>query len=283
MTIQLSDHHKRVVNYSIGSSTLRGHPKRTTQTVMDYLCTLKLEEWASQPESHSQRLDNHTVELQAKILMNRIFQDHAVALLKSQCLHQRLGREMSPKREMPLDQEEPRLKAIIGDARDELKDAISQLHQSCRKKTDSKKKLAECVLRQTNRMMNEHLLSKIRALCTPDNDFLYWGSARKSLNLFWASACYHRVLWSELNLAPLEDLLEIPLDSQVATCLEKETDNEESFWPGVQKLKRSISNEYQRLASNLCARYQCKRYELDLLFWRAEETLGGHCPSAQRG
>ncbi len=200
MTIQLSDHHKRVVNYSIGFSTLRGHPKRTTQTVMDYLCALKLEEWASQPESHSQRLDDHTVELQAKILMNQIFQDHAVEFLKSQGLYQR------SERDIPLDQEEPRLKAIIGDARDELKDAISQLHQSCRKKTGSRKKLAECVLRQTNRMVNERLLSKIRARCTPD-DFLYWGSARKSLNLFWASACYHRVLWSELNLAPLEDLL----------------------------------------------------------------------------
>ena len=42
-------------------------------------------------------------------------------------------------------------------------------------------------------------------------------------------------------------------------------------WPGVVNLTPELSNQYQRLASDVAARKQLARVHLDILYWRQME------------
>ncbi len=98
-----------------------------------------------------------------------------------------------------------------------------------------------------------------------------WGTARKALNLFLRTCLYNYYLRKEYKLARLEKLLEIPLDSVVATALIKEArKNGEELprWPNLKTLTPSISDQYQRFARTLASLTKTPaRVHLDVILW----------------
>lgn len=106
-----------------------------------------------------------------------------------------------------------------------------------------------------------------------------WGTARKALNVFFYEACRDVSLSKKYNLIKLIPFLEVPLDSKVSQGLRKaereETNMKKSNlpkWPGIAKLKKKDSHQYQEFASKYANSIGLERIELDLIFWRKEET-----------
>ena len=97
----------------------------------------------------------------------------------------------------------------------------------------------------------------------------YFGSARKSLNIFLRSVNYNRFLCDHYNLYGLEPWLELPLDSHVAKGLKLEPEGKRlSRWTGVIHLKPAVNAEYQLVAKEVAARLGIHRVHLDLMYWR---------------
>jgi len=101
-----------------------------------------------------------------------------------------------------------------------------------------------------------------------------WGAARKSLNLFFRSLVYNKIIFDHYSsdqdpltydrlIAPLE----IPLDSHSAAGL-KELYPELTKWTGIVNLTPEISHKYQGKAQELAAQTGYARIHLDMEFWR---------------
>lgn len=104
-----------------------------------------------------------------------------------------------------------------------------------------------------------------------------WGAARKFLNIFLRDALYNRWICTAFGLGEIEKWLELPLDSHTARGLRQamkehpEIAQQLPRWPGVVNLTPELSNQYQRLASDVAAGKQFARVHLDILYWRQME------------
>ncbi len=82
-----------------------------------------------------------------------------------------------------------------------------------------------------------------------------WGIARKSLNLFLRSCVYNHHLRQAHGLAVLELLLEVPLDSVVATALKRDAGRGVlPRWPGLKRLQYKDSRKFQKHATMMAKR-----------------------------
>ena len=101
-----------------------------------------------------------------------------------------------------------------------------------------------------------------------------WGAARKAINLFMRTALYNRYLNHEFKLEGVETWMEIPLDSAVARGLRKEVSRGSlPQWPGLKKLTRQVSNQFQTFAQSLADRRDLARaFTLICIFgWRIDD------------
>lgn len=100
-----------------------------------------------------------------------------------------------------------------------------------------------------------------------------WGAARKALNIFLRDVLYCQYLCSEFDFLPLEEWLELPLDSEVAKGLRGEPEGKAlTRWPGVKHLDIPTSREYQEVAERVAKRLHIARIHLDLIYWRRKKV-----------
>ena len=102
-----------------------------------------------------------------------------------------------------------------------------------------------------------------------ENEPLYWGPARKFINLFLRDATYNCLLRHDYRLHSIEPFLELPLDSHVATALR--ADYEGIALPEFTRVidvDPVFSASYQTVASAIAAREGVVRVHLDLKYWR---------------
>jgi hypothetical protein len=96
-----------------------------------------------------------------------------------------------------------------------------------------------------------------------------WGAARKAINIFMAHAALNRVLAAAFGLVKFGDVMETPLDSVAACELRLKPGGERlPPWPGVGRLTKEISQQYQTVASEVAMREGIPRACLDVILWR---------------
>jgi hypothetical protein len=99
-----------------------------------------------------------------------------------------------------------------------------------------------------------------------------WGTARKAINVFMTQAFLNKYLSEEYGLQKFADVLEIPLDSQVAFGLRKLAErNKLPQWSGIRRLRPEISSRYQEFASQNAKERNIPKVCLDMIFWRADQ------------
>lgn len=106
----------------------------------------------------------------------------------------------------------------------------------------------------------------------------HWGLARKVLNIFLMEVNYNRFLIRAHRLAHVLPLLEVPLDSQVASGLRQEARDLGMAlprWQGVSGLRPRESQIYQEFALKLAREWDTRRVLLDLVFWRRDQPHSG--------
>ena len=144
-------------------------------------------------------------------------------------------------------------------------------------------RLSEKTERQFNKWLNRETLrlSKQFKGGAKNN----WGAARKAINIFLENAFYDRFLSEEYGLQKLEDMLEIPLDSNVAkglkkdwkTYLKKHKIDPDSYklpqWESIKGLRVEDSDEFQACAHKVAKSEPNYRYRiyLDLKYWRPKD------------
>ena len=108
-----------------------------------------------------------------------------------------------------------------------------------------------------------------------------WGAARKVINIFLENAFYNRFLSEEYNLQRLEDILEVPLDGNVAEGLRKDWEtylkehkmgpdlHKLPEWTTIKGLEEEDSDEFQTCAHKVARSQPNYRYRiyLDLKYW----------------
>jgi len=95
-----------------------------------------------------------------------------------------------------------------------------------------------------------------------------WGAARKALNLYLREALYNRYLCRRFRINRVESWLEIPLDSAVVKGLKRSGQRGDlPSWPGLKRLTKPVSNEYQVFATDLANVRNIERVHLDIYLW----------------
>jgi hypothetical protein len=95
-----------------------------------------------------------------------------------------------------------------------------------------------------------------------------WGSARKALNLFLREICYNRFLCERYFFADIEEWMEIPLDSLVATALKRKGERGRlPKWPGLNRLTPECSAKFQEFAKQIAKKEGISRVHLDMRLW----------------
>jgi hypothetical protein len=111
-----------------------------------------------------------------------------------------------------------------------------------------------------------------------------WGAARKAINIFLENAFYDRFLWEEYSLQKLEDILEIPLDSNVVGKLCGQLKKFKKFKNfRIKTLKPDDSKELQERAQEIAKNRHTSRIYLDLKYWRAKKQGDGQGGQLERG
>ena len=101
----------------------------------------------------------------------------------------------------------------------------------------------------------------------------HWGMARKCVNIFLRNCLYNRYLCSHYKLEPLEEWLEIPLDSHVGKGLIAHAEKGSlPKWEKVIALTREQSNQYQQAARDLAKKKRVCRVHLDDWLYRGEHV-----------
>lgn len=114
-----------------------------------------------------------------------------------------------------------------------------------------------------------------------------WGAARKVINIFLENALHNRFLFEEYNLQRFEDVLEIPLDSNVAKGLEEDwkkylerhksgaSSDKLPKWTTIKGLEPTDSDKFQACARKVADAIPNYRYSiyLDLKYWRKKKLL----------
>lgn len=100
----------------------------------------------------------------------------------------------------------------------------------------------------------------------------HWGAARKVMNLFLRHACYNVFVRKMYGLHGIEPWLEVPLDSIVAAKLRHKAGHGKlPHWPGLKKLDKVVSREYQSCAAQWANELSIARVHLDPLLWGGGE------------
>lgn len=96
-----------------------------------------------------------------------------------------------------------------------------------------------------------------------------WGTVRKAINIFLRCALYNHFLRSRYDLERFETLFEIPLDSHVASALQKQPEGAcLPAWPGLKYLTQEHSALFQACADAVVKRRNLPaRVYLDHEFW----------------
>ena len=96
----------------------------------------------------------------------------------------------------------------------------------------------------------------------------YWGIARKVLNIFLRGALYNIYLRQKFSLAPLEYLLEIPLDSLIVAGIKDRSPGRSlPRWKGVKHLTEEASAVFQKRALEIASEQKLPRVHLDIYLW----------------
>ncbi|BEG74221.1 hypothetical protein [Achromobacter xylosoxidans] len=96
----------------------------------------------------------------------------------------------------------------------------------------------------------------------------HWGSARKFLNIFLRNCAYNKYLCSEYALDTIEQWMEVPLDSHVASGLREQPEGAELVrWRTVIGLTPEESAILQEVASRIANREGIARVHLDVHYW----------------
>ncbi|MGD2175612.1 MAG: hypothetical protein PVJ27_09430 [Candidatus Brocadiaceae bacterium] len=96
-----------------------------------------------------------------------------------------------------------------------------------------------------------------------------WGTARKAVNLFLRTCTYNHYLRCHYQLARVEPLLEVPVDSVVAGALKREAGRGQlPVWNGLKRLTPEEHAQFQDYAGELARRrgFSC-RVHLDMDLW----------------
>ncbi len=92
-------------------------------------------------------------------------------------------------------------------------------------------------------------------------DDVYWGTARKALNLFMRDVVYNKYF----GFSKLESWLEVPLDSKVAEGLKnKPGGNVLPRWRTLKGLESSDSQKFQEFAGEYAKTQKIERVHLDI-------------------
>jgi hypothetical protein len=120
------------------------------------------------------------------------------------------------------------------------------------------------------KVLDKHTIALSKMVKVLDSKSEYWGSARKSLNLFLGNVAYHSVLRKEFGFDRIEKFLEVPLDSQVANKLITLSKREDELpkWKTIKGLTPENSKKFQDFASRYAKKIGCTRIQLDIIFWR---------------
>jgi hypothetical protein len=95
-----------------------------------------------------------------------------------------------------------------------------------------------------------------------------WGLARKVLNIFLRDCLYNFYLRRAHSLHLAERFLELPLDSITARQVRQDTRRKKpAAWPGVRRLPKTLSDEYQNAAQEIARKMGMARVHLDALWW----------------
>jgi hypothetical protein len=95
-----------------------------------------------------------------------------------------------------------------------------------------------------------------------------WGLARKVLNMFLRDCLYNFYLRREHSLHRVERFLELPLGSITARQVRQATRRKKlAAWPGVRRLRKTLSDEYQNAAQEIALKKGVARVHLDALWW----------------
>jgi hypothetical protein len=101
-----------------------------------------------------------------------------------------------------------------------------------------------------------------------------WGLARKFLNIFLRDCFYTTYLARAYHLERAEQLFELPLDSITAKQLLKVAGRGQlPRWPGVKKLTKDISDDYQAAALGQARKEKIARVHLDAKYWASNRDV----------
>ena len=96
----------------------------------------------------------------------------------------------------------------------------------------------------------------------------HWGSARKFLNIFLRNCAYNKYLCGAYGLDAIEQWMEVPLDSHVASGLKQQPEGTElPRWRTVIGLTPEESAVLQEVASRIANREGIARVHLDVHYW----------------
>lgn len=102
-----------------------------------------------------------------------------------------------------------------------------------------------------------------------------WGAARKGLNLFLRDLVYNgyfstkfRIPGEYSRLNEFVKHMEVPLDRDVVTGIQRDSENELPRWTGIKNLTPDVSNLFQQQAEVIASKRKTARIHLDLLYWR---------------
>jgi len=103
-----------------------------------------------------------------------------------------------------------------------------------------------------------------------------WGMSRKIMNIFLIQCFHDKYLSEKYQLDGIIDFMELPLDNKNARKI-REIANEEwrqlPRWTTITGLKEDTSYKYQEYASEIAEKKNIARYQLDLCWWREEDSL----------
>jgi len=95
----------------------------------------------------------------------------------------------------------------------------------------------------------------------------HWGLARKGLNIFLRECLYTVYLRDAYRLDRAESYFEVPLDSLSGRALWEGSQRSLPRWATVRGLTPALSDEFQRVASDLARKRRIARVHLDALWW----------------
>lgn len=96
---------------------------------------------------------------------------------------------------------------------------------------------------------------------------LFWGSARKALNIYLRDSVYCYELCHRYNLIKIKKYMEIPVDKNVFEALKYIVGIEKFKWNSIKRLGKENHSYIQQIAYFLANKLKKYRVDLDVFFW----------------